>query len=186
MGRMPGSAGRALKHIGPASDSPPVDRVKTLLGALAALALLVLAWRSAASALASDEERLRIALQDMAEGFDAASVRAALARVHDDYRDRETGRERGDLADGLRALFFQSFGSDPVTYRVELPPAEIDVAVDEDGRGARVALRAVFTRTSHGRSELWWDARAVTRWTSEGGRWRMIESLEVNHRDRGR
>jgi len=163
-----------------------VDRVKTLLGALVALALVVLAWRSAARALRSDEEQVRAALADMVEGFDDGSVRSALSGVHDDYRDRETGRDRGDLADGLRALFFQSFGGDPVTYRVELPPAEVDVALDADGRGARVALRAVFTRASRGRSALWWDARAVTRWTKDGGRWRMIESLEVNHRDRPR
>lgn len=170
----------------PAEHLKPLERLKIVAAALLVLFLLGVAWKRAARALASDEERIRARLEEMTAAFDDTTLRGVLAGFHDDYRDAGSGDGREEVRDALRYLFFQTYGADGADYTVEIPPDELIIDVDPEGETARVALRAVFHRSRAGERETWWDARAVMRWTSAGGRWRILETSEVNHRDRGR
>lgn len=161
-----------------------MERLKIIAAGLVVLALLGVAWKRAARALASDEELIRIRLEKMTTAFDDTTLRGVLSGFHDDYRDAGSGYGREEVRDALRYLFFQTYGADGADYSVEIPPAELFIEVDPEGETASVALRAVFHRSREGTTETWWDARAEMRWTRDGGRWRILETSEVNHRDR--
>ena len=163
-----------------------MERLKVLLIAAAVVALLGLAWKSASNALASDEERIRARLESMVDGFNANTVRHVVRHFDRGYRDEGTGADRDELVSALQGLFFRDLTSGGENYRVEIPPAELDIAVAEGGRSARVSLRALFFRERAGQSELWWDAFAVLEWAKDGSDWEITSSSDVNHRERGR
>lgn len=167
-----------------------MERLRIVIAIVVVLALLGVAWRRAARAFASDEELIRARIEAMVEGFEEGDVGDATAAFADDYRDHESGYGRREIADGLRALFFQGYGSDGVAYRVELPPEEVEVQVEEGGERARTSLHAIFHRRrksgANQEERVWWDARAILDWRRKGARWELVGSSEVNHSSRGR
>ena len=162
-----------------------MERLKIVLASLVVLALLSVAWRSAARSLMSHEDRIRSRLEEMVEGFQGGVVRRVLSNFHEEYRDEGTGYDRDDVREALQGLFF-NFGADRARYTLEIPEAELVIAVAESEDEARVTLRAVFHRERRGERKPWWDARAVLHWTRDDGRWEILRTSEVNHRERSR
>lgn len=164
---------------------------------LLVLAVLVIGWVTVDRvrwALASDETRIRWAIQDMAEGFDAQKTNKVLSGFTEDFKDAGTGVGRDELHGALVHLFFTEI--DPETkrfrLRVEIPDDELEVEVnDADAEGRKTAdvrLLAHFLRSiSGGGSELgWWDARVHARMVETDDGWRFDLAHEVNHDERPR
>ena len=127
-----------------------MERLKVLLIGAAVVALLGLAWKSASNALASDEERIRARLESMVDGFNANTVRHVVRDFDRGYRDEGTGADRDELVSALQGLFFRDLTSGGENYRVEIPPAELDIAVAEGGRSARSRKKSARARASSG------------------------------------
>ena len=178
-----------LKDTGSRPDSTPVDlreRIKILGVTLLVAALLATAWTVAGRAMATDEERILRQLEELSEAFDDASLRRVMRFFHPEFLDEETRIDRKEVEDSARYLFVQSIGRNGTSYRVKIPEQETVIQLNPTDETATVDLRAIFERSGRGGFELWWDARARTTWVRQRGKWVMISSSEVNHRDRRR
>lgn len=164
-----------------------MELLKKIAVALLVAVLLVVAWDRARRSMADDDQQIRWQLEGMVDGFHSQTLRHVMRGFHSDYRDASSRYDREDVQRALIAMFFEDRGSSGpgFPYRLEIPEAELVIEVDEaDGDRARVTLRAVFYRRRPAGEEVWWDARATLSFVRERGKWRILESSEVNHGDR--
>jgi hypothetical protein len=136
--------------------------VRRVLLALIALSALALAAQRAWVALASQTTRIRWRLEEMESGFNAAELGPCMRGIAVAWRDEERGIDRAELADGLRALFFQEVDpqSHAFRYRVGIDRESIAIELDPTHEGiARVALVALFELLERGAWSPTWRVR---------------------------
>lgn len=99
--------------------------------ALVVIGLAAVLVRTLVLKLASDETKIRWAIEDAAEGFGDARMDPLLAVLARDFRDEPAGYTREDLRTALAALFFGE--KDPETkgfpYRCEVAADAIRIEV---------------------------------------------------------
>lgn len=101
--------------------------------ALVALGILAVLARVLVRALASDETKIRRAIQDAAEGFGAARMDPILDVLAREFVDETSGFRREDLRAALASAFFSE--KDPETkgfpYRLEIAEDALEIRVEE-------------------------------------------------------
>jgi len=168
------------------SRPEPVQRVLLIL---TATLVVLLGARLVLRELAPPEARIERRLRSMAESFNDATMRGVMRGFADEYGDEESGYDRDTVKSVLVHLFFQRI--DPSTrsfaLSVDIPEESLVIRLDtQDPTRAEVTLRAVFTETKRGASELFWDARVSGVMREQEGRWRLVSTSGVNHGERPR
>ena len=153
---------------------------------LVLVVVLVSLGRSLRRSFASPSTRIEWRLEEMLAGFSKGRVRPVLKNVHADFMDDSSGATRDDVHGALLHLFLTEKDPETKAFRLwaELVPEELVIRVDETGERAEVSVHARFMDRRKGEELEWWDARAETDWVLEGGRWKMVRSRSVNHRER--
>jgi len=118
---------------------------------LVVLGLLAVGIRYLVLTLASDETKIRWAIQDAAEGFGDARANPVLELLARDFQDQPSGYTREDIRGPLAAVFFQE--KDPETkgfpYRLEIADEAIAIEVtkgDPDSAAVSFPGKIVDTR----------------------------------------
>ncbi|MFT7677650.1 MAG: hypothetical protein ACI8QC_001633 [Planctomycetota bacterium] len=158
---------------------------RLLIGALATVFLVVAVGRIR-RALASDEQTLRWALEELVENVDSGNVGKVGSFFHADFHDESSGARYDDVQRALRGLYFRE--RDPVTrafrLRLELPEELLDLQVEEGSGRAEVDATARIYALVNGEKRPWWDARAHIILVQVNGRWRILRTSRVNHSER--
>jgi hypothetical protein len=148
---------------------------------IAAAGALWLAGGWLVRALASDETRIRLALERACEGFDAARVDPVLDVLAPDFQDGTTGFQRADVHAALSAAFFQE--KDPDTrafpYRVEVDfgGASIEIEPGEPD-AARVAFTATVVDVRGGERREAWSFQVEGRMEEREQGWCFVEMTQ--------
>jgi len=136
--------------------------VRRILLALIALSAIALAGQRAYVAFASQTTRIRWRIAEMESGFNAAELGPCMRGIAATWRDEERALDRAELADGLRALFFQEVEpeSHAVRYRVGIDRESLAIELDPEREGhARVTLEARFELLDRGAWSPTWRVR---------------------------
>ncbi|MCB9870883.1 MAG: hypothetical protein H6837_13585 [Planctomycetes bacterium] len=143
------------------------------LGLVVAVGYAVRGW------LASDADRIRVAVHDAAAGFDAMHLSRAIAPFDESYREHTSPQfDYTTLQQALRYLFFHELDArKQFALRVHVEPSEFEVAVapdDPEAAEARFHLR-LERRNGETWKMLWeLDVEAALRKTPQG--WRIVRS----------
>ena len=155
-------------------------RVFALL--LAAIAL----WFAAGfvrDALRTDEERIRVLLEDEVEAFNAANAFSTLTGFADDYRDTSGGFDRDMLRSALRYAFLtRRDAHGAFRHRCDLGWDGLSIDVD-DGAGsaqARFVLTLFATRDED--SPVDWEVDVDAKLSWRDGRWLVVSSKHTTTR----
>jgi hypothetical protein len=157
--------------------------VRRLLVFSLALGALWFAARAVADSLRTDEERIRLLLQDEVEAFNGASMLSTLDCFADDYRDTSGGFDRAMLRSALLWAFHNRRDSEGrFRHRCDLGWDALAIDVDEagDAAEARFPLTLFSTRTPDSGVEWDVDVVAKLRWTD--GRWLVASSTHKTTR----
>ena len=136
--------------------------VRRILLALIAISAIVLAGQRACVAFASQTTRIRLRLEEMETGFNSAELGPCMRGIAATWRDEEREIDRAELADGLRALFFQEVEpqSHAFRYRVGIDRESLAIELEPAREGhARVTLEARFELLERGAWSPTWRVR---------------------------
>ena len=160
--------------------------IRRILIAALAIAFLGVAASRFRRAIASDEQTLRWTLEELVQDFDAGKVGAVGSVFHAEFRDASSGADFNAVQNALRALYFQE--KDPETHafrlRLELPEELLSLRVEEGSGRAEVDATALFYALVDGEKRPWWNARAQITFVQVNGRWRILNTDNVNHSER--
>ena len=154
-----------------------------------ALALLIgmglFALDQIRSSLRSPSEKLLWRVQSMVEDFNAGHIRQLMVGFGEDFRDESSGALKSDVHSALAGLVLSQ--RDPEANKFALSagwvtPFEPVLSEDETRASAEVNFR--ITYTSRGNSRTWWEARATVEFAYVNGKWQILRTRAVNHRDR--
>jgi hypothetical protein len=164
--------------------------VRRALLALIALSILVLAAQRACVALASQTTRIRWRLEEMESGFNKAELGPCMRGIAATWRDEEREIGRAELADGLRALFFQEVDPESHAFRLRVGIDRESLAIELDpareGR-ARVALEALFELLERGAWSATWRVRIEAELTRDAQLgWQVTQSRSTTLESDGR
>lgn len=152
--------------------------VKKIGLVLMAVAVLVLGGRALLRALASDETKIRLALEEACEGFGSARMDPVLAFVARDFVDDTTGFEREDLRAALASAFFQE--KDPATkgfpYRASAPPESVAVTVQPDRGEATIRFLVRVVDVRGGGERTAWEFTVDGRMRRGDDGWQLVRS----------
>lgn len=158
---------------------------RILLGTLAAVFLVVAVGRIR-RAIASDEQTLRWALEQLVEDFDSGKVGNVASLFHANFRDESSGADFDEVRQALTGLYFRE--KDPKTHafrlRLELPEELLNLDIQEGDGRAEVEATARIYSLVNGEKRAWWDARAHIIFVQVNGRWRILSTSHVNHSER--
>jgi len=114
---------------------------------LIGVSVLLLGGRALLRALASDESKIRMRLEEACEGFGDARMNPILEFLARDFVDETSGFHRDDVRGAVAAAFFQE--KDPQTkkfpYRAEVVPETLTVAVEAESARVAFVIRIVNT-----------------------------------------
>lgn len=146
---------------------------------LVALGLLAALVRFLVVTLASDETKIRWAIQDAADGFGRARLAPVLAALAPDFQDETSGFRREDLRGPLIAVFFQE--KDPATkrfpYRLEIADEALEIAVTRgEPDSAEVAFQGSIVDTRGGGRRAAWAFRIEGRMEEREEGWVFVRT----------
>ena len=114
----------------------------------------------------SDEDKIRMRLQEMAEDFNNSRPGPCVAGLHDDFQDvsseganQRVGKQEIRAFLARLAMTARETKTKKFLYRVSLPADEISIEIPKDApETAKVSLRAVFEKRQ---GEAWSSAWEV-------------------------
>ena len=154
--------------------------MRRVLLSLATLVVLWFAGRALVRFFASDEMKLRWAVESMIDGFNRTRTDDVLAGLAPDFLDESFGADRAMVRQACAYLFFQA--KDPTTkgflYVAECEPSEIVVTKGHGSEPARAEakLDARFFEKKGEERALVWRIEVRARFVEEAGEWRITRS----------
>ena len=151
------------------------SRVFRILGAgVVIVGLLYGAVTIAVELARNDEERIRIAVGEAVEEFNASEPRGAVAPLHDSFRDEQTGIGKKDLQRGLFMLFRNARDANGSTIRCAVDLDTLVIEVDEDR--ATMELELAFERRRKDGWQTTWRVAVRAGLEQESGDWTIRET----------
>jgi hypothetical protein len=123
--------------------------MKRLLAALALLALLILAGRAIVRWLASDETKIRWALEEMRDGFNETELAPVVDRLHPLFREEEHGVDVDKVEQALIAVYLGEIDSTTKSFALRAE-ADFDAWEVEAGKHRDIGPGADSSRALGG------------------------------------
>lgn len=143
------------------------------------VSILLLGGRAVLRALASDEAKIRIKLEDACEGFGDTRMNPILEFLSREFVDETSGFHRDDVRGAVAAAFFQE--KDPTTkkfpYRAAVVPDTLKIDVDKTGsKSARIAFVVRITDTKGGQDRNAWEFAVDGTMKDGDDGWQLVSS----------
>ena len=127
---------------------------------LVGVSVLLIGGRAVLRALASDETKIQLKLEEACEGFSDARMNPILEFLARDYVDETSGFHRDDVRGAVAAAFFQE--KDPTTkkfpFRASVVPDTLKIEVDKYGsKSAKITFVVRITDTKGGQERNAWE-----------------------------
>ncbi len=157
--------------------------------ALMALALLWLGGRALLDTFASDETKIRDAIEDARDGFDRTRMDPVLALLAGDFEDETSTYRREDLRAGLAAVFFQA--KDPATkrfpFRAVIDPDSVTIAVQPgEPKSAQVSIPLAIHDVRGGGDRVAWRVQIEAGFEERDGDWKLVRTRHTTREGRFR